>query len=253
MGRAATMLLAVTFPLLSGCFGESAPDASWKVFLDELPAGLDAAYGQEVREALEAWAGASDLELRYVPTSGPSDLMVQYIRDWGGSMLGQHYAGLAQIGVGDSDCGRWQPYTLGTVRTIALHEIGHALGHDHSEDPASIMYERAAVDYAYHFDERVNMPPAYVRLFSVCAAADNATYRFEVEADGPLNMYLVPDRAQYEAIRQGVEFTHYPSCSKENARALSGTCTIATLGGLVLENEHRNEDVDGRVTITRVE
>lgn len=251
MGRNAAASVAGLLLFVSGCFEEepSAASTSHSVFLAEVPPDLGPGYLAEVRAAFEAWARAGAGRFDYVPEDRTADISVQFIREWGGRTLGQHYLGLAQIGVGDSDCGRrWQPYTLDTVRAVAVHEIGHALGHDHSPDPASIMYEEYAAEYAFQLSERVNMPPRYTRFFTVCAHAANATFGFTVEADGPLNLYLVPGFAEYENIRQGKPFTHYPGCSQQAAEALAMSCTIDTRGGLVLDNRG-DAEVNANMTI----
>ena len=52
-----------------------------------------------------------------------------------------------QVSLGKTIQGYWQPYSDGSVETIARHEIGHILGHDHSSDPDSIMFPTMAVAF----------------------------------------------------------------------------------------------------------
>ncbi|MDX1611430.1 MAG: matrixin family metalloprotease, partial [Candidatus Thermoplasmatota archaeon] len=46
------------------------------------------------------------------------------------------------IGLGDRTCeDAWKPFTQATLVRIATHEVGHAIGLEHVDDPGDVMYE----------------------------------------------------------------------------------------------------------------
>jgi hypothetical protein len=168
-------------------------------------------------------------------TEGEAEVVVQFIKEWGGRIAGQHYLGLAQIGIGDSQCGEWVPYTAQTVYEIALHELGHALGFGHSNDSTNIMYESTVLAYQFEREYREQLAGNYFRFYGVCTASENGTFAFDVEATAPIDVYLVADREQLSLIAAGKEFHHYAGCEGADMTHYERTCTISADGGIIIQ------------------
>ena len=128
------------------------------------PAGRPAAWEREILRAFQTWVAVTNLNVGLVSDSGepfgtPGDIQ-------GDSRFGDIRVGarplstdtLANTAIVDWATGTWSgdvlfnakssfainpppSSTAADVYTVALHEAGHALGLDHSDDPASVMSE----------------------------------------------------------------------------------------------------------------
>lgn len=100
-----------------------------------------------ISEALDVWRQRG-YHIQTTSNERQADRHVQFIKDWGGYKLGQSCLSastqescLVQVGAGNSDCNnQWTPFDYDTVKAIAIHEVGHAVGRPHSNDSDSVMY-----------------------------------------------------------------------------------------------------------------
>lgn len=122
------------------------------------PSKLDcgAAY-ETVRGAVEAWDAVSGVTLNEVPSNG--DIRIGWFAgdhgdgnpfDGPGNVLAHAFFPMSWIGeiAGDLHFDDSETWVIGTpgapyeihLRTVAMHEGGHSLGLDHSNDPSSLMW-----------------------------------------------------------------------------------------------------------------
>jgi predicted Zn-dependent protease len=165
------LLLAVFFtPAVYAASGEDSEkilDNPWDhspitVYIDDknVPSHYSPTYYEQVEKALEYWEKGGNGNLDYTPVfevvdSEDADIMIRWVENLEsveGAPSG--VAGYANPGisgdrfveveivleVGNYQGKGWRQYGDATMLSISKHELGHALGLGHSNDPKDIMY-----------------------------------------------------------------------------------------------------------------
>jgi hypothetical protein len=213
-----------------------------RIHVDPLPDWAD--YAQNVMYDATTFWSKVDPDLKFYESSAieKSDIQVRWIKEFVGERLGTtsdgHYI---EVGLGDSNCnGKWQPYSTNTLARIMEHEIGHALGLQHSSNPNSIMYPIQQNMQYGQVEKEFTLTSNYDQFVSLCAANDVTSYDYTVSTDDPtygFDVYFVPSVNEYNNYAAGKEFSYYSGdgCSAKNYLKYSGTCSgVAKRGGLLI-------------------
>ena len=208
--------------------------------IDELPEW--AGYASNVMYlSTEAWKEANEGLEFYIVDSG-SDFTVKWVKEFGGEYVGYAYGNqFIEVGLGDSNCGnQWNPYSERYISHIMKHEIGHIFGHEHNNNPNSIMYPVALNQEYGIVEENYRLTEGYGQFVQFCTIKDLTSYEFSISTTDEtygFDYYIVPSSNEFVKWSDGKTFQHYSNndCFGEGWLSISGTCKgISTGSGIII-------------------
>ncbi|HVH39102.1 MAG TPA: matrixin family metalloprotease [Gemmatimonadaceae bacterium] len=160
--------------------------APMRIWVQEMPVttvGYDARFPRLVRDAFSTWGDAGvPIHLSFVLDSARAEIHVRWVDKFENAMTGrtrwvhdQHawiVAGSIELALHQPD---GSPLTADAVRAIALHEVGHLIGLDHTVDASNIMSARVSVSELSEADRRTarlvySLPPGSLKGAAATAA-----------------------------------------------------------------------------------
>jgi hypothetical protein len=209
------------------------------VYVESLPSDVDPTYQRAVSDAIAYWHQRLGSSLFHqTATAAEADVQVSWVKEWAGERAGMTAdRRVVLVGLGDSNClGRWRAYAYDTVKQIAIHELGHVLGMQHSPNPADPMYPVLTPKYDLMVDEDKVIPAGWAQFLPSCGHDNPSRVEIELASDREVDLFVVPSSDSYQRLLAGQAFSYYPDCSRQKVRAASIRCTVPVGGGVVLQN-----------------
>lgn len=215
--------------LFSGCIQENKREIS--IYIDPLPYGVDSIYTNALREAISFWETRSDVTFKEVSSQGEADVRVGWIKEFGGATAGHAiHKDFIEIGMGDSNCqGKWRPYQYASVLQISMHELGHILGlADNYTNPDTVMYYSVVTSYETDIEETDVLARGTAKFYPVCTRRSSSEYTFEVTADAPLEIHVLPSRLEFRSLLDGERFSYNSLCGGGITSVYKETCPVSS-------------------------
>src|SRR3989344_3693015 len=128
-------------------------DKTIKVYFEE---GNPTNYGEngDLDYRFNYWEGfrtENKVNFVYEENKEEADVIVRRIKEYSDNSLGFTAEGkFVDVGEGDSKCdGIWRPYYRESIDKVLIHELGHVLGREYSDDPTDIMYPEFKKIYSF--------------------------------------------------------------------------------------------------------
>jgi len=189
---------------------------------------------EKILDSFESWNG-----VKRVYNENSADIRIQWIKEFSPHQGGQYWQSQVQVGLGQTGCkGEWQPFVSHTVRQILWHEIGHAMGHSHSNDQNNIMMGNGLKKYFdTELDDDVFLEDGGFSWRSFCQGGQ---YTFDLKSSSKSSgfvFYVITPETNAKQFLLNNEGKHYPNCRDEGKWVSHGlTCNVSKGSYLLIYN-----------------
>jgi len=216
---------------------------TYYIYIENIPDYSKDYASNAVFDATEYWKSIFPKKNFYVADSrSNADIIIQWVKDFTGMKhVGFQYDRIIEVGLGDSSClGQWNPYSSKHVTEIMTHEIGHAIGLKHSNDPNSVMYPTISDTSYGNITQKFNLGENQGMFIPFCMSKETSSIQYSVESSDSEHgfyVYVVPSKKDFDNILQQKSFVYYSDddCFGEGVWKYSGECKgILTESGLAI-------------------
>lgn len=215
-------------------------------YIEPLPAYANQDVRNSVNEFDRAINGLylPELKMKFQRTndSNNPDISFQWIKNYGTHVAGEAiFKRVLKIGLGNEQCGEWQPFDSQSVILIMVHEFGHALGYHHSNDPNNVMYATTDYRLSVDYDKIVTLDEGQLLTIPFCRGG---TFSYSTTSSSQSNgfeIYVLTPETNSVSFLQDKIGQYYPSCSGEESKAyssFSNKCTVPMGSKLLIYNKN---------------
>jgi len=235
---------------------------TYYVYVENVPEYAKVHVANAVLDATEYWKSVFPKKNFYVADSkSNADILIQWVKDFTGMKhVGFQYVRLIEIGLGDSKClGQWNPYSSKHVTEITTHEIGHAIGLEHSDNPNSVMYPTASRTEYGNVSQQFNMGKNQGMFIPFCLSQEPSSIQYSVETSDSVSgfdVYVVPLKEDFDDLIQGELFVYYSDddCFGEGYLEYFGKCKGVLYGsGLAIIHDQDLSSPTASITVNYFE
>ncbi len=232
-----------------------------KFYFNELPYYADDNLKNTVAEVTKMLQTGSyaKAKLTRVYDQSSADVIIAWIKDFGGHRLGEAFPQYLNIGVGGLHCdGNWENFDQNTLTQIIWHEIGHSAGFLHSSDVNNVM---SGAGFDPRFDHWKIRPDGYhMSKFGNTGEGHEVTlckgtYTIDLEFDRPVDVKL--NKHTVIAIKDDagniIEIRDDTICGQDQTTHFRQTCVVDNIASLYIWFFEEREIVGYTVKIDRID
>jgi len=210
-------------------------------WVEDLPSYASNDVRRHVDAAISSLDGKwfNGVKLSNTNSRGYADFTINWVKDYQERYIGRQVGDHLLVGLGSSQCKNdWKPFDGVTVFNILYHEVGHAMGQDHSKNYNNIMYSPTGNKYEYDYKETITLSDGYWKQIYFCNTGK--IYFSTEKAYGSSASYKVfvlgNDNTPQNVVNVIGNF--YPDCSgyKTTWNSFSSPCNVQKGSSLVLYN-----------------
>jgi len=172
-------------------------------------------------------------------------IRIHWIKDFGKSTLGHAvFKSYIEIELGDHNCnGDWRPHDATSIKKVLWHEIGHAVGYDHSDDPENIMYKYTSPQFETEQEISWTIPDGWWQAWEICGDG-SYYYKFSTSRSTQgFDLYVLPPQSPPETFLGNNNAFSYADCGGKRMQTYADTC-IVTLGSFILIYNYENHPIE---------